>query len=152
MLKVWINFLSIYPPHASFYIDNIFHAEASANRATCTHDLSLHCHFRLGFVIALVLLRWCSILGLWSTLCDGVVSPPWRGQRWLNIQLRSCWISSRSQLHTGDRWQGFYHPTMPWFLFARSVSIICQYSWEITSTCVWITLQNWSPCHLQWSG
>ncbi len=32
------------------YIDDIFHAQASINQTSRTHDLSLLCHFKLGFV------------------------------------------------------------------------------------------------------
>ncbi len=34
------------------YID-IFHAQASANQTARTRDISLHCHFKLGFIIHL---------------------------------------------------------------------------------------------------
>ncbi len=32
------------------YINNIFHAQASASQTACTRDISLHCHFKLGFI------------------------------------------------------------------------------------------------------
>ena len=35
------------------YIDDIFHAQASANQTARTRDISLHCHFKLGFIINL---------------------------------------------------------------------------------------------------
>ncbi len=35
------------------YIDNIFHAQAPPHQAARTHDISLHCHLILGFVINL---------------------------------------------------------------------------------------------------
>ncbi len=33
------------------YIDDIFHAQASASQTARTHNLSLRCHFKMGFVI-----------------------------------------------------------------------------------------------------
>ncbi len=35
------------------YIDDIFHAQASANQSARTRDISLRCHFKLGFIINL---------------------------------------------------------------------------------------------------
>ncbi len=35
------------------YIDDIFHTQASASQTARTRDISLHCHFKLGFIINL---------------------------------------------------------------------------------------------------
>ncbi len=53
------------------YINDIFHAQASVNQTARTHDFSLHCHFKLGFVINLkksalvasqVMLHWGALI------------------------------------------------------------------------------------------
>ncbi len=62
------------------YIDGIFHAQASANQVAPTHDLSLPCDFRLGFVInlqklTLVLSQVVLHLGALIDTARGLVFP-----------------------------------------------------------------------------
>ncbi len=62
------------------YIGDIFHAQASASQTARTHDISLHCHFKLGFIInlkksALVPLQLMLHLGALIDTARGLVFP-----------------------------------------------------------------------------
>ncbi len=64
------------------YIDNIFHTQASASHTACTRDISLSCHFKLGFIINLKksgLVPSQVMLHLGALMARGLVfpSPAW---------------------------------------------------------------------------
>ncbi len=59
-------------------MDDIFHAQASFRQACCTHDISLQCHFTLGFIVnlaksALVPSQVMLQLGVMNEMASGIL-------------------------------------------------------------------------------
>ncbi len=115
------------------YIYDVYHAPASFCQACRAQDISLHCHFMLGFIVnltkmALVLPQVMLHLGVMMDTARGILFPsPVRLDKNVRVAqelLCLTQVDTSGMPPSGDRSDGVF--AMRWFCCACFISVPCR--------------------------